>query len=102
MTTSVYLVIRVSDSNYNNRTMVLQTVLRHERSSHVFMPRNVHEEPQDANMVELRETGFMSNRGRQNVASFFTKDMNMDWRIGFASCSFFFLESAYLVIQVSD
>ncbi len=24
----------------------------------------------------------MSNRGRQNVASFFTKDIKMDWRLG--------------------
>lgn len=36
----------------------------------------------DANMRELLLTGFMSNRGRQNVASFFVKDMDMDWRIG--------------------
>ena len=36
----------------------------------------------DANMRELAATGFMSNRGRQNVASFFTIDMNMDWRYG--------------------
>ena len=36
----------------------------------------------DANIIELRETGFMSNRGRQNVASFLTKDLYFDWRIG--------------------
>ncbi|KAL9188840.1 hypothetical protein ACHAXT_007218 [Thalassiosira profunda] len=36
----------------------------------------------DANMRELAATGFMSNRGRQNVCSFFTIDMNMDWRFG--------------------
>ncbi|KNF04081.1 hypothetical protein PSTG_02786 [Puccinia striiformis f. sp. tritici PST-78] len=36
----------------------------------------------DANMIELRETGFMSNRGRQNVASFLAKDLELDWRIG--------------------
>ncbi|KAJ3091309.1 hypothetical protein HK102_001002 [Quaeritorhiza haematococci] len=36
----------------------------------------------DANMRELRATGFMSNRGRQNVASFLTKDLNVDWRLG--------------------
>lgn len=36
----------------------------------------------DANMSELRLTGFMSNRGRQNVASFLTKDLYIDWRIG--------------------
>ncbi len=29
----------------------------------------------DANMRELAETGFMSNRGRQNVASFLTVDL---------------------------
>lgn len=29
----------------------------------------------DANMMELRQSGFMSNRGRQNVASFLTKDL---------------------------
>ena len=36
----------------------------------------------DANMRELAATGFMSNRGRQNVCSFLTIDMNMDWRYG--------------------
>jgi deoxyribodipyrimidine photolyase len=38
----------------------------------------------NANMIELRETGFMSNRGRQNVASYFAKDLLIDWRIGAA------------------
>jgi len=36
----------------------------------------------DANMRELRATGFMSNRGRQNVASFLVKDLGLDWRLG--------------------
>lgn len=36
----------------------------------------------DANILELRESGFMSNRGRQNVASFLAKDLGYDWRIG--------------------
>ncbi|XP_063777881.1 cryptochrome DASH [Pseudophryne corroboree] len=36
----------------------------------------------DANMRELAMTGFMSNRGRQNVASFLTKDLCIDWRMG--------------------
>lgn len=38
----------------------------------------------NANMIELKKTGFMSNRGRQNVASFFAKSMMMDWRMGAA------------------
>jgi deoxyribodipyrimidine photo-lyase len=36
----------------------------------------------NANMLELKQTGFMSNRGRQNVASYFCNELNMDWRIG--------------------
>jgi len=36
----------------------------------------------DANMRELRLTGWMSNRGRQNVASFLIKDLGLDWRMG--------------------
>ena len=36
----------------------------------------------DANMRELRATGFMSNRGRQNVASYFVHDLGLDWRLG--------------------
>ena len=38
----------------------------------------------DANMIELRLTGFMSNRGRQNVASYFCNDLKLDWRYGAA------------------
>jgi deoxyribodipyrimidine photo-lyase len=33
-------------------------------------------------MIELKKTGFMSNRGRQNVASFLSKQMKIDWRWG--------------------
>jgi len=36
----------------------------------------------DANMRELNQTGFMSNRGRQNVASFLTNELQLDWRMG--------------------
>ncbi len=36
----------------------------------------------DANMRELNVSGFMSNRGRQNVASFLVKDLGLDWRMG--------------------
>jgi deoxyribodipyrimidine photo-lyase len=38
----------------------------------------------DANMKELKLTGFMSNRGRQNVASYLCNDLKMDWRYGAA------------------
>ncbi len=36
----------------------------------------------NANMIELNETGFMSNRGRQNVASFLVNDLKVDYRLG--------------------
>ena len=38
----------------------------------------------NANMIELKKTGWMSNRGRQNVASYFAKTLELDWRIGAA------------------
>lgn len=36
----------------------------------------------DAGMRELRETGWMHNRARMIVASFLTKDLHLDWRLG--------------------
>ncbi|HEY1079714.1 MAG TPA: DASH family cryptochrome [Bdellovibrio sp.] len=36
----------------------------------------------DANMLELNATGWMSNRGRQNVASYLAKTLNIDWTLG--------------------
>jgi deoxyribodipyrimidine photo-lyase len=38
----------------------------------------------DANMRELKRTGYMSNRGRQNVASFLANNLRLDWRRGAA------------------
>jgi deoxyribodipyrimidine photo-lyase len=37
----------------------------------------------NANMIELKQTGFMSNRGRQN-GELFCNELNMDWRLGAA------------------
>ena len=36
----------------------------------------------NAHMTELRETGYMSNRGRQMVASYLTHELGVDWRLG--------------------
>ncbi len=36
----------------------------------------------DANMRELAATGWMSNRGRQNVASYLVHELALDWRMG--------------------
>ncbi len=36
----------------------------------------------NANMIELKKTGWMSNRGRQNVASFLVHNLNLPWTWG--------------------
>jgi len=36
----------------------------------------------DASLRELFRTGYTSNRTRQNVASFLSKRLNIDWRVG--------------------
>lgn len=36
----------------------------------------------DAGMKELKMTGFLSNRARQNVASYLTRHLGIDWRWG--------------------
>jgi len=38
----------------------------------------------DAHMRQLNETGYMSNRGRVNCASYFVRDLNIDWTWGSA------------------
>lgn len=38
----------------------------------------------NANMKELAQTGYMSNRGRQVVASYLVNDLDCDWRYGAA------------------
>ena len=44
--------------------------------------RTIYWEVKRANMIELKQTGWMSNRGRQNVASYWSKHLQQDWRIG--------------------
>lgn len=36
----------------------------------------------DAAMIELNTTGYMSNRSRQNVASFLVNDLKLNWQMG--------------------
>ncbi len=38
----------------------------------------------NANLIELNQTGFLSNRGRQNVSSYFCHNLKLDWRYGAA------------------
>lgn len=49
-----------------------------------WMNGNTENDFVNANMLELKCTGFMSNRGRQNVASYLCHDLKLDWRYGAA------------------
>ncbi|MGB3592285.1 MAG: DASH family cryptochrome [Nonlabens sp.] len=55
-----------------------------ERELDKWINGNTHESFVNANMNEIAATGFMSNRGRQNVASYWSKHKEQDWRIGAA------------------
>jgi deoxyribodipyrimidine photo-lyase len=41
----------------------------------------------DASLRELAATGFTSNRSRQNTASFLSKTLEVDWRLGAQVCA---------------
>lgn len=53
---------------------------------------NTHDPFVNANMHELTRTGWMSNRGRQNVASYLVHDLNIDWRMGAAVFEHFLID----------
>ncbi len=55
-----------------------------ERALEKWINGDTHEEFVNANMKEIAATGFMSNRGRQNVASYWSMHQEQDWRIGAA------------------
>ncbi len=46
----------------------------------------------NANMQELLRTGWMSNRGRQNTASYWSQDLGQDWRLGAAWFQYLLLD----------
>ena len=50
----------------------------------VLFPTGIKVEIPKGYMLEIKNTGWMSNRGRQNVASYFAKEIKLDWRIGAA------------------
>ncbi len=76
---------------YQNRIFKLDGILQKEylwktESQKVqnWIDGNTQDDFVNANMLELKHTGWMSNRGRQNVASYFAKELLLDWRIGAA------------------
>lgn len=72
----IFLLGGIRDRNYS---------WRHDESTAKEWLQAATKEPfVNANMLELSTTGWMSNRGRQNVASFWAKELEQDWRIGAA------------------
>ncbi len=57
---------------------------RDEQKLKEWISGNTSEDFVNANMNEIAATGFMSNRGRQNVNSYWAKELKQDWRIGAA------------------
>lgn len=76
---------------FNNKIFKIGGILEknyHWNSNKEIIQKWINGETKDdfvnANMIELQQTGWMSNRGRQNVASYFAKELLQDWRIGAA------------------
>ncbi len=76
---------------YDNKIFKIGGILErnyHWNTDKEIVQRWINGETKDdfvnANMIELKKTGWMSNRGRQNVASYFAKELLQDWRIGAA------------------
>lgn len=57
---------------------------RSSKLFHLWRDGQTEEPFVDANMKEMNSTGFMSNRGRQVVASYLMHTMKIDWRLGAA------------------
>jgi deoxyribodipyrimidine photo-lyase len=67
--------IQTTKDNLQNHDAVLFAKWQNAATGNAFI---------DANIRELNSTGFMSNRGRQNVASYLHNDLKLDWRYGAA------------------
>jgi len=67
--------IKVEDIEVNSHNQIELEKWKNGKTGNDFI---------DANMIELKLTGFMSNRGRQNVASFLHNELKTDWRYGAA------------------
>ncbi|SDS09754.1 DASH family cryptochrome [Gramella echinicola] len=76
---------------HGNKIFQLRGILNNDLEWHrddqklkEWISGNTSEDFVNANMKEIAATGFMSNRGRQNVNSYWAKELKQDWRIGAA------------------
>ena len=72
----LFLKSGIKEINYNFR--------KDEKSLKSFFSARTEVDLIDASINELKSTGWLSNRNRQIVASYFVKNLGLDWRIGAA------------------
>ena len=77
-----FLAIQQKGRFFTGQQKTSYTVQHDEEAFHRWAQGRTGERFIDANMRELNETGYMSNRGRQNVASYLTRTLKCDWRKG--------------------
>ena len=72
----LFLKAGIKEINYNFR--------KDEKSLKSFFTATTGVDLIDASINELKSSGWLSNRNRQIVASYFVKNLGLDWRIGAA------------------
>jgi deoxyribodipyrimidine photo-lyase len=72
----LFLKAGIKEINYNFR--------KDEKSLKSFFSATTGVDLIDASINELKSSGWLSNRNRQIVASYFIKNLGLDWRIGAA------------------
>ena len=72
----LFLKSGIKEINYNFR--------KDEKSLKSFFNASTGVDLIDASINELKSSGWLSNRNRQIVASYFVKNLGLDWRIGAA------------------
>jgi deoxyribodipyrimidine photo-lyase len=89
------LQLQLHGNKFFQKGGIQRKVVSSKHNKHLFeqwMYGHTGDDLVDANMQELNATGWMSNRGRQNVASYLVHDLGIDWRWG----------AAYLESQLID
>lgn len=80
----LFLKSGIKEINYNFRD--------DKKSLDEFFSANTKVDLIDASINELKTTGWLSNRNRQIVASYFVKNLGLDWRFGAAFFESFLID----------
>ncbi len=80
----LFLKSGIKEINYNFR--------KDKKSFDSFFSASLGVDLIDASINELKTTGWLSNRNRQIVASYFIKNLGLDWRVGAAFFESFLID----------